>query len=104
MAGFMRNAKRRAEKRSLTQKILTGLTAFGVMTGPWFAQLAAANAIEKADPNNAATITTNGAVTNVLADSAYGDNAINTFKHFPSIRAISRTFISARRRRATRRT
>ena len=37
MAGFMRNAKRRAEKRSLTQKILTGLTAFGVMTGPWFA-------------------------------------------------------------------
>ena len=82
MAGFMRIAKRRAEKRSLTQKILASLTAFGVMTGPWFAQLAAANAIEKADPNKAGTITTNGAVTNVLADSVRGDNAINTFKHF----------------------
>ena len=82
MAGFMRNAKRRAEKRSLTQKILASLTAFGVMTGPWFAQLAAANAIEKADASKAGTITTNGAVTNVLADSVHGDNAVNTFKHF----------------------
>ena len=82
MAGFMRNAKRRAEKRSLTQKILASLTAFGVMTGPWFTQLAAANAIEKADASKAGTITTNGAVTNVLADSVHGDNAVNTFKHF----------------------
>ena len=82
MTGFMRRTGRRAEKRSLTQKILASLTAFGVVAGPWFTQLAAANAIEKADAGKAGTITTNGAVTNVLADSVRGDNAINTFKHF----------------------
>ena len=82
MTGFMRRTGRRAEKRSLTQKILASLTAVGVMAGPWFTQLAAANAIEKADASKAGTITTNGAVTNVLADSVHGDNAVNTFKHF----------------------
>ena len=82
MTGFMRRTGRRAEKRSLTQKILASLTAVGVMAGPWFTQLAAANAIEKADASKAGTITTNGAVTNVLADEVHGDNAVNTFKHF----------------------
>ena len=82
MTGFMRKTGRRAEKRSLTQKILASLTAFGVVAGPWFTQLAAANAIEKADAGKAGTITTNGAVTNVLADEVHGDNAVNNFKHF----------------------
>ena len=67
----------RKSKYTLSQKIISAVTAAGFIMQPF---TAFANSINKVNNND--TIKVNGNVTNIWADRVVGNSAVNVFKDF----------------------